>query len=66
MPGRREGLWMSSPTGLPRRAAISAVTFSPGRWPPIPGLVPWPILISMAAARRRFSSVALYPLGGYS
>ena len=45
---------------------ISAVTFSPGRCPPMPGFVPCPILISTASAARRFSSVTLYLLGMYS
>lgn len=59
IPGNLEGLITSCPRGLLRMAAISGVTLLSGRWPPIPGLVPWPILISMASARRRFSGVAL-------
>ena len=57
---------MSCPIGLLRISLISRVTFSPGRWPPIPGLVPWPILISMASAFLRFSGVTLYRLPTYS
>ena len=63
---KRLGLWISSPGFFPRSAAISAVTFSPGRCPPIPGFVPCPILISIASALRRLSSVTLYLFGIYS
>ena len=35
-----DGLIISSPTFLPLIFAISSVTFSPGRCPPIPGFVP--------------------------
>jgi hypothetical protein len=31
----------STPTGTPRAAAISSVTFGPGSTPPWPGLAPW-------------------------
>ena len=40
IPGNLDGAVISCPTGLFRTFAISWVTFSPGRWPPIPGLVP--------------------------
>ena len=66
IPGNLDGLITSCPRGLLRMAAISGVTLPPGRCPPMPGLVPWPILISMASARRRFSGVTLYRLGTYS
>jgi hypothetical protein len=42
------GLMQSLPTGTPRMAAISRVTFTPGSTPPSPGLAPWLILISIA------------------
>ena len=57
---------MSCPAGLPLISAMMGVTFLPGRCPPIPGLVPCPILISMAAEFSRTSSVKLYLLGTYS
>ena len=57
---------ISPPSGRPRTAAISRVTLFPGRCPPIPGLADWPILISTASTRRRFSSVTLYWFGTYS
>ena len=66
IPGNLEGLMTSFPRGLFLIFAISGVTFSPGRWPPIPGLVPCPILISMALEVFRFSSVTLYKFGTYS
>ena len=66
IPGNFEGLITSCPMGLLRTAAISAVTLLPGKWPPIPGFVPWPIFISMASLVFRFSSVTLYKLGTYS
>ena len=37
MSGKWAGLMMSLPAGKPRTAAISSVTFDPGRWPPRPG-----------------------------
>ena len=42
------GLLQSTPTGMPRMAAISGVTLAPGSMPPRPGLAPWLSLISMA------------------
>ena len=39
--------------GVATVAEMAASTFSPGRWPPIPGLAPCPILISTAAAAFR-------------
>ena len=66
IPGNLEGLITSSPRGLLRIWAISGVTLPPGRWPPIPGFVPWPILISMASDVFKFSSVTLYKFGTYS
>ena len=59
IPGKREGLITSCPRGLFLTAAISGVTLFPGRWPPMPGFVPCPILISMASAFFKFSSVTL-------
>ena len=44
----RDGLMQSSPTGMPRVAAISAETFAAGSTPPRPGLAPWLSLISSA------------------
>ena len=44
----RLGLLQSTPTGIPRIAAISGVTFSPGSIPPRPGFAPWESLISIA------------------
>ena len=61
-----DGLITSSPRGLFRIAAISGVTLAPGRWPPIPGFVPCPILISIASDSRRLSGVTLYRFGTYS
>ena len=49
---RREA---SVPSGIMRVREMSRVTFSPGRCPPMPGLAPWPILISSAAAAFRYS-----------
>lgn len=46
--------------------AMTSVTLSPGRCPPIPGLVPWPILISIASQCSRVRSLKLYWLGMYS
>ena len=63
---KREGEIISCPNGFWRIVAISSVTFSFGKWPPIPGLLPCPILISIASAAFRFSSVTLYLLGTYS
>ena len=42
-----EGDTQSTPTGTPRAAAISGVTFGPGSTPPCPGLAPWLSLISI-------------------
>ena len=36
----------SLPTCAFRARAMASVTLEPGRWPPSPGLAPWPILIS--------------------
>ncbi|CAM5577951.1 hypothetical protein RLIN73S_01712 [Rhodanobacter lindaniclasticus] len=41
----RFGLCESSPTGMPRIAAISSVTLAPGSRPPMPGSAPWPSLM---------------------
>jgi len=41
------GLTQSTPTGTPRAAAISTVTFGPGSTPPCPGLAPWLSLSSI-------------------
>ena len=49
----------SVPGRVWRAAATLAETFLPGRWPPSPGLAPWPILIS--SSRVELSSVALTP-----
>jgi hypothetical protein len=35
------GLMTFTPTGTPRIAAISGVTFAPGSTPPMPGFAPW-------------------------
>ena len=40
----------SLPSGIMRVRDTSLLIFSPGKCPPMPGLAPWPILISMAAA----------------
>ena len=61
-----DGLITSSPISLPRTCAISSVTLFAGKCPPIPGLVPCPILISIASAFFKFSSVTLYLFGTYS
>ena len=42
------GLLQSTPAGMPRMAAISALTLAPGSRPPSPGLAPWLSLISTA------------------
>ena len=44
----RAGEMQSSPTGTPRIAAISCVTFAPGSIPPSPGFAPCESLISIA------------------
>jgi len=41
------GETQSWPSGTPRVAAISALTFAPGRTPPCPGFAPWLSLISI-------------------
>ena len=66
IPANLEGLITSSPSGLFRILAISGVTLLPGKCPPIPGLVPCPILISIASEVFKFSSVTLYRFGTYS
>src|SRR6267378_5502825 len=38
----------SVPTGILLVSEIGVVTFTPGRWPPIPGFAPCPILITTA------------------
>ena len=64
--GNLDGLWMSCPGGFPRISAIAGVTLAPGRCPPMPGLVPWPILISTAEHLPNVASLTLYLLGTYS
>ena len=66
IPGNLDGAITSSPIGLFLILLISSVTFSPGRCPPMPGFVPWPIFISIASALRRFSLLTLYLLATYS
>ena len=66
IPGNAAGLWMSCPGLLPLITAIMSVTLAPGRWPPMPGLVPWPIFISTASQASKVIRSALYPLGTYS
>lgn len=41
-----DGEIRSVPGAALRAAATFSETFLPGRWPPSPGLAPWPILIS--------------------
>src|SRR5271169_6337965 len=38
----------SVPTGILLVSEMGVVTFTPGRWPPMPGFAPWPILITTA------------------
>ena len=38
----------SVPKGMRLVSEMGVVTLTPGRWPPIPGLAPWPILITTA------------------
>ena len=45
---KRFGETEACPSGMPRMVAISAVTFSPGRMPPLPGFAPWPSFTSTA------------------
>ena len=65
MPGWPLGLTDACPTGMPRMRAMSGVTFSAGRMPPLPGLAPWLSLISniftdcRRATSRSFSSLRL-------
>ena len=47
--GHLPGEMASVPSGIMRVRDTSSLIFSPGRCPPMPGLAPWPILISMAA-----------------
>jgi hypothetical protein len=47
------GLMYDWPTWPRRRAAMNAVAFLPGSWPPSPGFEPWAILISSWSARAR-------------
>ena len=44
--GCRLGLIESLPAGMPRVLAMTSVTFSPGKMPPLPGFAPWESLIS--------------------
>ena len=39
----------SVPSGIILVRDTSPTILAPGRWPPMPGFAPWPILISMAA-----------------
>ena len=66
IPGIVAGEWMFSPKGFPLISAISEVTFSAWSWPPRPGFVAWPILISIASAFFKLSSVTEYWFGTYS
>ena len=42
--GKRGGEIAGVPSGRPRTSAIRPTTLSPGRWPPVPVLAPWPPL----------------------
>ena len=53
----RFGLIESRPSGMPRICAISAVTFSPGSTPPLPGFAPCESLISNAFTHLATSSL---------
>ena len=44
------------PRGSCACGETSPTIFAPGRWPPMPGLAPWPILISIAAPAFRYAS----------
>ena len=45
----------SLPAGIIRALLTSTVTFSPGKWPPMPGFAPCPILISMKRLLSRYA-----------
>ena len=47
--GAARAKWRPSPPGIIRVLEMSPTIFAPGRWPPMPGFAPCPILISMAA-----------------
>lgn len=56
------GEMASAPSGIMRVLDTSPTILAPGRCPPMPGLAPYPILISMAApVFRYFSSTPKRP-----
>ena len=48
------GEMASAPSGTIRVRDTSPTILAPGRWPPMPGFAPCPILISMAAPASRY------------